>query len=278
MLTDPHHDGSALYVANPAPDPGEDVAVFLRVPRGSDITRAHLCTVIDGERQLFEAVLDRQDERDSWYRADLPMHNPVMGYRWLLDGGPHHYQWYNGSGLHPHDVTDAEDFRLASYPPPPAWGADTVLYQVLPDRFARSGRYGTRTPPAWAIPMGPDDAVAPDGLTRAHQYFGGDLDGVAAHLDHIASLGANTVYLTPFFPGGSSHRYDATTFLQVDPLLGGDTALTRLSEALHARGMRLMGDLTTNHCGVGHDWFRAAAAWWRAGWGTWTAGASTSRT
>lgn len=128
MLTDPHHDGSALYVANPAPDPGEDVAVFLRVPRGSDITRAHLCTVIDGERQLFEAVLDRQDERDSWYRADLPMHNPVMGYRWLLDGGPHHYQWYNGSGLHPHDVTDAEDFRLASYPPPPAWGTDTVLW------------------------------------------------------------------------------------------------------------------------------------------------------
>jgi len=256
----PHHDGSALHVANPAPAPGEDVAVFLRVPHGSDITRAHLCTVIDGERQLFEARIDRADERQTWFRADLPMHNPVMHYRWLLDGGPYAYQWYNGGGLHRHDVTDAEDFRLASHPAPPEWGADTVLYQVFPDRFARSDRYGTRTPPEWAVPMGPDDAVGPDAATRAHQYFGGDLDGVAAHLDHIGGLGANTVYLTPFFPGRSSHRYDATTFLQVDPLLGGDAALGRLSDALHARGMRLLGDLTTNHCGVGHDWFRAAAA------------------
>lgn len=50
-----------------------------------------------------------------------------------------------------------------------------------------------------------------------------------------------TVYLTPIFPGRSAHRYDASTFDHVDPLLGGDDALARLSEALHSRGMRIMG-------------------------------------
>ena len=56
---------------------------------------------------------------------------------------------------------------------------------------------------------------------------------------HIAELGFNTIYLTPFFPAPSNHRYDATSFAHVDPLLGGDEALARLTAAAHARGCLL---------------------------------------
>ena len=69
-----------------------------------------------------------------------------------------------------------------------------------------------------------------------------------------------TLYLTPFFPAESNHRYNASTFDRIDPLLGGDAAFARLADAAHARGMRLMGDLTTNHCGNTHEWFQAAVA------------------
>ena len=62
------------------------------------------------------------------------------------------------------------------------------------------------------------------------------------------------------FPGRSNHRYDASTFDVVDPLLGGDEALASLSRAVHARGMRILGDLTTNHTGAGHEWFARAQA------------------
>ena len=96
-------------------------------------------------------------------------------------------------------------------------------------------------------------------LTPA-QVFGGDLTGIESRLDYIADLGANVIYLTPFFPSQSNHRYDATTFDAVDPLLGGDRALASLSAAAHARGIRLLGDLTTNHTGSGHEWFLAAQA------------------
>jgi alpha-glucosidase len=68
------------------------------------------------------------------------------------------------------------------------------------------------------------------------------------------------IYLTPVFPARSTHRYDATTFERVDPLLGGDAALESLAEAAQARGIRLLGDLTTNHCGDGHEWFLEAQA------------------
>src|SRR6202007_75974 len=77
-------------------------------------------------------------------------------------------------------------------------------------------------------------------------------------LDHVESLGANVLYLTPFFPARSTHRYDASSFDTVDPLLGGDDALRSLLVAAHARGMRVVGDITLNHCGAGNEWFTRA--------------------
>ena len=253
----PHHDGSATYVSDLAPELGDTVTVFLRVPRASGVRQALLRVYLDGEQALTATRVDRQDEHETWLRADIPVENPVVNYRWLLDGVPDGYQWLTGTGLHAHDVTDASDFRITTHPAPPEWAGDAVLYQVFPDRFAKST---DRPAPDWAIPQEWDDPVIGQGPQAARQYYGGDLDGITAHLDHIASLGANTVYLTPVFPARSNHRYDASTFDHVDPLLGGDAALARLSDALHARGMRLLGDLTTNHCGAGHEWFQSALA------------------
>ena len=157
------------------------------------------------------------------------------------------------------DVSDAFDFRLVTFPPPPAWLSEAVVYQVFPDRFAR----GNPPPPgwpSWAIPAAWDDPVRREGRQAVRQLYGGDLAGVEAHLDHIVALGANVVYLTPFFPAPSSHRYNASTFAHVDPLLGGDEALASLTAAAHARGLRVLGDLTTNHSGNTHEWFQVAQA------------------
>ena len=252
----PHHDGSAMYVPEPNITLGGTVDVFLRVPRASDVTSAWVRVISDGEPELVRAVVDRQDAHDQWLRATLPVVNPVVSYRWLLDGGPYGYQWLNGTGLHGHDVADAADFRLSAYGPPPAW-ATATMYQIFPDRFAKSA---DRPAPAWARPAAWDDPVIGEGPDTPRQLFGGDLDGIAAHLDHIASLGVGTIYLTPFFPAESNHRYNASTFSVVDPLLGGDAAMARLAAAARARGIRLMGDLTTNHCGDTHEWFQAALA------------------
>ena len=253
----PHHDGSATYVSDLTPDLGDEVTVFLRVPRASGVTQALLRSCIDGEQVLTETTVDRETETEIWLRGDLVVENPVVNYRWLLDGVPHGYQWLNQEGVFRRDVTDAGDFRASTHPAPPAWAVDAVLYQVFPDRFDKSV---DRPAPDWAVPQAWDDPVVGRGPETPLQYYGGDLDGVRAHLDHIASLGANTVYLTPFFPARSNHRYDASTFDRVDPLLGGDAALGRLADDVHRRGMRLMGDLTTNHCGDGHDWFQRARA------------------
>ena len=256
----PHHDGSATYVSDLYPSLGDQVDVYLRIPRGSDVTDVLLRTYVDGEQSLDRVELDREDARDRWYRGIVTMLNPVVNYRWLLNGGPARYQWLNGTGVHHHDVTDAADFRISTHPGPPGWAPDAVLYQVFPDRFGRSAAADARLTPAWAIPQSWDDPVVSRGPETPYQLYGGDLDGIIDHLDHIASLGANTIYLTPIFPAQSNHRYDASSFDLVDPVLGGDDALARLTAAAHARGMRVMGDFTTNHCGDAHEWFRTAIA------------------
>lgn len=251
----PHHDGSSMYVSDLSPALGDKVTVYLRVPRASGVTKALLRVYVDGEQVLLATQKDRENANEFWLRAEITMENPVVNYRWLLDGVEAGYQWLNGTGLHARDVTDASDFRISTHPAPPEWADDAVAYQIFPDRFAKSI---DRPAPEWAIAEDWDSPVIGTGPEAPLQYYGGDLDGIVARLDHIQSTGANTIYLTPIFPARSNHRYDASSFDRVDPLLGGDDALKRLSEAVHARGMRLLGDLTTNHCGNVHEWFTAA--------------------
>ena len=179
-------------------------------------------------------------------------------YRWLLSGGDFGYAWLNALGVQSFDVPDADDFIATPGPGGPDWHLESVVYQVFPDRFASSGR--EVAPPEWAIPREWDELPTGRGPETPFEWFGGDLRGIEERLDHLTSLGVNVLYLTPVFPAGSTHRYDATTFDAVDPLLGGDDAFVSLVAAAHARGMRVLGDLTTNHVGSGHEWFEAARA------------------
>jgi alpha-glucosidase len=257
-LAQPHHDGSDLFVLQRAAALGDETVVRLRVPVAQSADRVLLRYERDGEPRSVEAVVDEETETDVWWRAAFPAWNPVTRYRWLLSGGDAGYVWVNALGVTPHEVTDADDFAVTVGPSAPDWHLESVVYQIFPDRFATS--HLDVSAPGWAIPR--EWALLPTGRGRLtpRELYGGDLRGVERHLDHIESLGANAIYLTPFFPATSSHRYDATTFAHVDPLLGGDEALRSLAQAAHARGMRIVGDITLNHTGFRHEWFLAAHA------------------
>lgn len=135
-----------------------------------------------------------------------------------------------------------QEFALeTAAPPPPEWVHDAVCYQVMVDRFARPGT---------SLPA-PGDPTA---------LYGGTLDGVAEHLDHIAALGCSVLWLSPVHKAPSHHGYDIEDFFQVEPRYGGDEALVRLVEAAHGRGMRVLLDFVPNHTGRGHHLFKDAMA------------------
>ncbi len=249
----PHHDGSDAYVLDRPDELGGTATVRLRVPHGTRVDDVALRAVRDGEPRVVRAELDQETDTDSWYRATFTVDNPSTRYRWLLAGGTVGYAWVNGLGLTPYDPADADDFVLTTDPGGPEWHLGAVVYEIFPDRFASSGT--NADDPAWAVRRTWDEPPTGRGKETQFELYGGDLGGIEARLDHVEKLGANVLYLTPFFPAGSTHRYDASSFEHVDPLLGGDEALRSLVRAVHGRGMRVVGDLTLNHSGAGHEWF-----------------------
>ncbi|MDT0180488.1 glycoside hydrolase family 13 protein [Microbacterium sp. ARD31] len=255
----PHHDGSPLYVSTQTPVLGETVTVRLRVPASyGPIVEVGTRSNPDHEPEWTRAVRAGTADGWEWWDAPVTVRNPRHGYRWVLRHADGRVEWLNQTGIHSIETLDAEDFALVADPPPPAWMADAVMYQVFPDRFARSAAAAGRETPEWAIPAEWTDPVDPLFPGRSQQFYGGDLDGITGKLDHLAGLGVNLLYLTPVFPAASNHRYDASSFDHVDPLLGGDEALIRLVSAAHARGIRVIGDLTSNHSGDRHEWFQSA--------------------
>ncbi|WP_460796753.1 glycoside hydrolase family 13 protein [Microbacterium sp. GXF0217] len=255
----PHHDGSPLHVSNDAPVLGEVVTVRLRVPVGfGELDAVRTRSNPDHEPEWTDAVRIGTADGWDWWEAPITVRNPRHGYRFVLlhaDGG---IQWFNQTGLHRIETRDDDDFALVAQPAPPAWLQESVMYQVFPDRFARSAQADAHEVPDWAIPASWDEPVDPVSPGRGGQFYGGDLPGITERLDHLVSLGVNLLYLTPIFPATSNHRYDASSFDRIDPLLGGEDAYIELIEQAHARGIRVIGDLTSNHSGDRHEWFQAA--------------------
>ncbi|GAA1219138.1 alpha-amylase family glycosyl hydrolase [Rhodoglobus aureus] len=266
----PHHDGSALHVSTQTPALGDIVTIRLRVPVAYGPLKAvRVRENPDHEPRWTDARLTGSAAGWDWWQAEIVVSNPHHGYRWLLvhesagghagaGGNAGRVEWLNQSGLHSIETLDSEDFTLLATPAAPEWLAETVMYQVFPDRFARSSAADAHPTPEWAIAARWDEPVDPVLPGRSQQFYGGDLDGIREHLDHLLSLGVTMLYLTPVFPARSNHRYDASSFVDVDELLGGRDALIRLVEEAHARGLKVIGDLTTNHSGDAHEWFQAA--------------------
>ena len=258
-MTLPHHDGSPLFVSDDAPALGDTVAVRLRVPAGYGPLRAvRTRSNPDHEPEWTDAVLLGAADGWDWWEAPIHVRNPRHGYRFVLLHEDGRVEWLNQTGIHTGETLDAEDFALAATPAPPAWLHGSVMYQVFPDRFARSAQADAHPTPDWAITASWDDPVDPVVPGRSQQFYGGDLPGIVEHLDHLVALGVDLLYLTPVFPAGSNHRYDASSFDTIDPLLGGEDAYVKLIEEAHARGIRVIGDLTSNHSGDRHEWFQQA--------------------
>jgi oligo-1,6-glucosidase len=125
------------------------------------------------------------------------------------------------------------------------WWKTSVVYQVYPRSFADSDGDGV-----------------------------GDLPGLVDRLDHIATLGADVLWVSPFYPSPQADNgYDVSDYRGVDPLFGTLADVDRLIHELHVRGMKLVIDIVVNHTSDEHPWFVQSRSsrehpkrdwyWWR---------------
>ncbi len=89
----------------------------------------------------------------------------------------------------------------------------------------------------------------------------GDLRGVHDRLEHLAWLGVDLIWITPFYPSPmADHGYDVADHMAVDPRYGSLADLDALVGRAHELGMRVLIDLVPNHTSDRHPWFQASRA------------------
>jgi len=85
----------------------------------------------------------------------------------------------------------------------------------------------------------------------------GDLPGIIDRLDHVASLGVDAIWISPFFKSPmADFGYDIADYRDVDPLFGTLDDFDRLLAKAHGLGIRVMIDQVLSHTSDQHDWFR----------------------
>lgn len=89
----------------------------------------------------------------------------------------------------------------------------------------------------------------------------GDLNGITEKLDYIKHLGADYIWITPFFVSPQrDNGYDVADYCNIDPMYGTMEDFDRLSQEAHKRGIGIMLDMVFNHTSTEHKWFKKALA------------------
>lgn len=99
----------------------------------------------------------------------------------------------------------------------------------------------------------PPITTTPRATARLQLHKGFTLDDAAATVPYYASLGISHLYASPILTArpGSTHGYDTISHASINPELGGEDALRRLTATLRQHGMGLLLDIVPNHMGVG---------------------------
>lgn len=141
----------------------------------------------------------------------------------------------------------------------PSFVRGGIMYQIFPDRFAKSGEQHENVPADRVIR---DDWYGtpyyrPDekGIVRNNDFFGGDLKGIIQKLPYIKSLGTTIIYLNPIFESQENHRYSTSNYEKIDPLLGTEEDFKELCQKAGEMGIDIILDGVFSHTGADSVYF-----------------------
>lgn len=256
-----YSDGTKYFVSNPLPKLAETVTVSIRFSEKSPVDYVYIRTAPNGTERLIPMERVFVNNGLVYYQAPLEINEKKVNYQFFLICKDIIY-YYTQAGITTYIPDMTYDFRIVADYEQPQWAKGAVFYQIFPDRFCNgdpdndvkdneyefNGHPSIQVKDWYQIPKEYPETFNLD-------FYGGDLEGVAERIPYLKELGVQAVYLNPIFRAPTCHKYDCIDYFEVDPHLGGDEALARLSKVLHDNGMKLILDISVNHTGTANRWF-----------------------
>lgn len=250
--------GAQVRLRVAALGPGEPDSVKLRTWDGTEqVYPMRPLGAKDGKR-FYEVQIEVSDKPCLfWYRFE----STTGGVKEVL-GAP------DDSGCGKGCMGGPVDFQITVYDPDyktPEWMYDGVMYQIMVDRFfhgegtdallhakdaydKKIERHENWNEMPWLN-------VSENGDNFAHDFFGGNLEGVRQKLPYLKELGVSVIYFNPIFTARTNHKYDTGDYMQVDPMFGDEAKLRQLCEEAKAMGIRIMLDGVFSHVGSDSVYF-----------------------
>lgn len=131
-----------------------------------------------------------------------------------------------------------------------SYSAADMIYLIMPDRFANGDASNDST----------YDTAEKSDRSKYFGRHGGDIKGIIDHLDYIEDLGATAIWCTPLLednePDGSYHGYACSDYYHIDSRFGSNELYREMVAKAHEKGLKVVMDIVTNHCGTAHWWMK----------------------
>ena len=170
--------------------------------------------------------------------VDVAVNEPGT-YRFLLKNGKKQASWEYVIEERRPGSRDRKSFTAAD-----------CIYLIMSDRFVDGDETNNSTP----------NTLEKGNKASLDGRWGGDIQGIINSLDYIKQTGATAIWPTPLLldnePDWSYHGYACGDYYHIDPRFGTNEQYREMVGLAHAKGLKFIMDIVTNHCGLAHWWMQ----------------------
>lgn len=258
--------------------------VYYRSPKGAVATESRIRLAIDIEEievdsikvhiwQSQSGTICRPMEPSSWdknhYIIDLemPTEGCVCWYYFVIHMTDGNLCYYGNNtkqlgGIGQVYTQEPKAFQITVFKrgvKTPDWFKQSIMYQIFPDRFYRSGDKIIEKDHAvihcdWnEAPMYYKDPDTKEIIY--YDYFGGNIQGIREKLAYLKDLGISVIYFNPIFKSRGNHHYDTADYHQVDPMFGTNEEFAKFCKVADELDIKIILDGVFSHTGSDSIYF-----------------------
>lgn len=260
VIEDLFHDQGHIYMTPDEPKKDEMVTLRLRTAR-YNVTRAQIQYTTDKGTSWEVANMEFEKQDDTGYydiwKGQIPAEGDLIYYRFTAgNNNLLNTVYYDTKGITAIETEYTNCWQIVPGHDVPEWAKGALWYSLMPDAFYNGNTTndkqtsGDNTYSTW-------NSVHKTQVDR----YGGDLAGVESKLDYIESLNVDAIYMNPISKTWHNAGYAPLRYDEIESAYGNEEDLKSLSDAVHERDLKLMGDVVLTFANEDSYYFNKEGRW-----------------